>query len=42
MSLKGNHLSDIADGKKEASEIKFRDGDFFPEVAECFNKTLNK
>ncbi len=37
-----NHLNDIADGKKEASEIRFRDGDFFQEVAESYNKTLNK
>ena len=37
-----NHLTDIAEGKKESSEIKFRDNDFFPEVAECYNKTLNK
>ena len=37
-----HHLTDIAEGKKEVSEIKFRDGDFFPEVAECFNKTIKK
>tara|TARA_B100000886_G_C20098570_1_gene356886 strand:+ start:98 stop:529 length:432 start_codon:yes stop_codon:yes gene_type:complete len=37
-----NHLNDIADGNKEPGEIKFRDGDFFPEIAESFNRTIKK
>ena len=36
-----NHLNDISKGEKEPSEIRFRDGDFFPEVAESYNKTLS-
>lgn len=37
-----NHLNDIADGKKELSEIKFREGDFFPEIADSFNRAIKK
>lgn len=37
-----NHMNDIASGNKTPSEIRFRDGDFFPEVAESYNKTIQK
>lgn len=36
------HLDSIAEEEKEFSKVDFRKGDFFPEIAESFNKVVDK